>query len=352
MSAPIWPRSSPRYERIARRRIGRSATLAAVAVAISPRATLRQRSRWPQRFADRRQARPGQARAGLALCARTAVRNSARRTEMRAAFVRAACYVAAGAHPDLRLIEPLLSDEEGNAHRRRCDHRRSHSRAHRIHPTVDPSSSRQGRGDRAGRSDERRRRQRLAQNARGAAGGHLSDAGQPSDRARLPATIISRCQRLSVPEPDFASAVGVAQGARRRPTPIGCWRRPAARLCWRSSSPIRLLQRECASLLAELARPERLSPVAIGARLDAAREGRAQAAACRGGVLAADLDRRPCRRWSAADRRAFTRRRATRWRRWRRGWRGFRCSAIISRCCGSARCLRIRCSRGWSRRRC
>jgi hypothetical protein len=31
-----------------------------------------------------------------------------------------------------------------------------------------------------------------------------------------------------------------------------------------------MLQRECASLLAELARPERLSPVAIGARLDAA----------------------------------------------------------------------------------
>ena len=53
-------------------------------------------------------------------------------------------------------------------------------------------------------------------------------------------------------------------------TPIGCWRRPAGRplLALELADP--LLQREFASLLAELARPERLSPVAIGARLEAA----------------------------------------------------------------------------------
>jgi DNA polymerase-3 subunit delta' len=87
--------------------------------------------------------------------------------------------------------------------------------------------------------------------------------------ARLPATIVSRCQRLLVPEPDAATAAawltaqGVADGARMLALAGG-----APLLALDLADPA--LQRECDAWLAELARPERLSPVAIGARLDAA----------------------------------------------------------------------------------
>jgi DNA polymerase-3 subunit delta' len=76
-------------------------------------ATLQQRSRWPQALliAGRR----GLGKRALALHFARALLCEAPRPDGDACAVCPGClYVAAGAHPDLRLIEPLLSDEEGN----------------------------------------------------------------------------------------------------------------------------------------------------------------------------------------------------------------------------------------------
>jgi len=86
---------------------------------------------------------------------------------------------------------------------------------------------------------------------------------------RLPPTIVSRCRRLPVPEPDsrtaaaWLSAQGVADADRVLAQAGG-----APLLALDLADPT--LQRECDGFLSELERPERLSPVAIGARFDAA----------------------------------------------------------------------------------
>jgi DNA polymerase-3 subunit delta' len=87
--------------------------------------------------------------------------------------------------------------------------------------------------------------------------------------ARLPATITSRCQRLPVHQPDAGTAAtwlasrGVAEAERVLAQAGG-----APLLALELADPA--LQREGETWLAALTRPERLSPVAVGARIDAA----------------------------------------------------------------------------------
>jgi DNA polymerase-3 subunit delta' len=96
---------------------------------------------------------------------------------------------------------------------------------------------------------------------------------------RLPATIISRCRRLSVPVPDagvastWLAGLGIAN--------------PKLVLAQAGGAPMLAqaladadIQQSREWLLGELARPERLSPVAVGARIEAApKDGRRSALA-------------------------------------------------------------------------
>jgi DNA polymerase III subunit delta' len=228
---------------------------------------LQQRSRWPQALliAGRR----GLGKRALALHFARALLCEAPRPDGDACGVCPSClYVAVGAHPDLRLIEPVLSDDEGNVTvvdsitvdriRELTAFTQLSTHRHRAKVAVIAPAE--------------------AMNA-AAANALLKTLEEPPadtylmlvshQSARLAATIISRCQRLPVPEPDVASAVawlrtqGVADADRVLAQAGG-----APLLALELADP--LLQREFASLLAELARPERLSPVAIGARLEAA----------------------------------------------------------------------------------
>ncbi|MEO8739493.1 MAG: DNA polymerase III subunit delta' [Casimicrobiaceae bacterium] len=175
--------------------------------------------------------------------------------------------VMRGTHPDLRLIEPIIYNDEGDA-----------TSVDSI--TVEPIrelvdfallSSHRGRAKVAVIAP--------AEALNGAAANALlktleePPAGtylmlvthQPG---RLPATLVSRCRRLPLAHPDAAVAEpwlterGVANAA--------------VVLAQVGGAPWRALeiadadvQRNRNLLLAELARPERLSPVAVGARLDA-----------------------------------------------------------------------------------
>jgi DNA polymerase-3 subunit delta' len=232
-------------------------------------AMLQQRSRWPQALliAGRR----GLGKRALALHFACALLCEAPCPDGDACGVCPSClYVAVGAHPDLRLIEPLLLDEEGNVIvvdaitvdriRELTAFTQLSTHRHRAKVAVIAPAE--------------------AMNP-AAANALLKTLEEPPadtylmlvshQSARLPATIISRCQRLPVPEPDAASAVawlrtqGVADADQVLAQAGG-----APLLALELADP--LVQRECASLLADLARPERLSPVAVGARLDAAKK--------------------------------------------------------------------------------
>ena len=229
-------------------------------------AALQQRARWPHALliAGRR----GLGKRGLALHFARALLCETPLPDGDPCGVCPSCaYVAAGAHPDMRLIEPLLVDEEGNVtvvdaitvDRIRELTAFTHLSTHRHRAKVAVIAPAE------------------AMNA-AAANALLKTLEEPPadtylmlvshQPARLPATIVSRCQRLLVPEPDAATAAawlatqGVADGARMLALAGG-----APLLALDLADPA--LQRECDAWLVELARPERLSPVAIGARLDA-----------------------------------------------------------------------------------
>ena len=228
---------------------------------------LQQRARWPHALliAGRR----GLGKRALALHFARALLCEAPRPDGDACGVCSGClYMAAGAHPDLRLIEPLLTDDEGNVTvldaitvdriRELTAFTQLSTHRHRAKVAVIAPAE--------------------ALNA-AAANALLKTLEEPPadtylmlvshQSARLPATIISRCQRLPVPEPDARAAAAWLAGqgvndADRVLAQAG----GAPLLALELADPA--LQRECDSLLAELARPERLSPIAIGARLDAA----------------------------------------------------------------------------------
>jgi DNA polymerase III subunit delta' len=179
-------------------------------------------------------------------------------------------YVAQGTHPDLQLIEPVTYDEEGN--RTPTDA----INVERVRELIEFSQL-----------SPHRQRAKVgliapaeAMNA-AAANALLKTLEEPPagtylllvshQPARLPPTIVSRCRRLPAPEPDRAAAaawlahnsVGIAD--------------PDLVLAQAGGAPLFALalaaadiQRERDHLLLQLAQPERLSPLAFGARLDSA----------------------------------------------------------------------------------
>ncbi|MEP6943469.1 MAG: DNA polymerase III subunit delta' [Betaproteobacteria bacterium] len=180
----------------------------------------------------------------------------------------AACnWVERGTHPDLRVIVPVTYDDEGNA-----------TPADVI--SVDAirdliafallSSHRGGAKVAVIAPAE-------ALNA-AAANALLKTLEEPPPRTslilvssqpgRLPATITSRCRRLAVPVPDHAQAVGWLAAQRLA--------HPERALALAGGAPLRAValgaeagERTRDWLLDLLSRPERMSPVAAGARVEA-----------------------------------------------------------------------------------
>ena len=218
----------------------------------------------------------------LALCASAAVRNAARRRRSRAASVPSCRYVAAGQHPDLAAgraaassttratstaVDAIAVDRirELTAFAQLTSHRQRAKVA-----VIAPAEAMNAAAANA-----------LAEDARGAAAGHLPDAGQPSarapagdDRQPLPAPA---GRRSRTPHRRLAWLAGARR--RRRRSGAGAGRRRAAAGARRS--PIHGCSASAPACWPSSRGPSALSPVAIGARIDAAREGRAQAAACR-----------------------------------------------------------------------
>ena len=179
-------------------------------------------------------------------------------------------YVAQGTHPDLQLIEPVIYDEEGN--RTPTDA----INVERVRELIEFSQL-----------SPHRQRAKVgliapaeAMNA-AAANALLKTLEEPPagtflllvshQPARLPPTIVSRCRRLPAPEPERgAAAAWLAQNS------IGI-ADPDLVLAQAGGAPLLALalsaadiQRERDHLLLQLAQPERLSPLAFGARLDSA----------------------------------------------------------------------------------
>src|SRR5438094_791788 len=182
--------------------------------------------------------------------------------------VCASCrYVRAGQHPDLRVVEPVEIDDDNVATpslwitiahvRALIDWAQLTSHRHVAKVTVIVPAERMNGA---------------------AANALLKTLEEPppgtylllvSDQyARLPATIVSRCRLLPAPEPDAGSANAwlAAEGVEH----------PQLLLAQAGGAPLLALaladaaiQRERDALLDALSRPERLSPVAFGARLDA-----------------------------------------------------------------------------------
>jgi DNA polymerase-3 subunit delta' len=175
-------------------------------------------------------------------------------------------YVAAGVHPDLRTIEPIERDDDDNP--KPVD-------AIRVDSIRELTSFTQ--------LSTHRQRAKVAvivpaesMNA-AAANALLKTLEEPPaatylilvshQPGRLPATIVSRCQLLAAPEPDpdAATAWLAAQGVDNA----------RLLLAQAGGAPLFALtladagvQRERQLLLDDLARPERLAPFAVGARLE------------------------------------------------------------------------------------
>ena len=176
--------------------------------------------------------------------------------------------VERGSHPDLRLIEPIAYDDDGNA---------TAIDSITVDPIRDLIDFAQLSSHRGGAkvavvvpAD--------ALNA-AAANALLKTLEEPPPRTflllvshrpgRLPATIVSRCRRVQIamPEAALASAWLARAG-------VG---NPELVLAQAGGAPLLAralagagVQEARAWLLGELARPERLSPVAVGARIEAA----------------------------------------------------------------------------------
>jgi DNA polymerase-3 subunit delta' len=177
-------------------------------------------------------------------------------------------YVAAGQHPDLRLVEPIELDDDGEAKALEwigVDRIRaliewvqltSHRRIAKV-ALIAPA-------------------ERMNPSAANALLKTLEEpppatylmlvSHQPG---RLPPTIASRCVRLAVPVPPRADAIAWLAGEGIR--------EPAALLGQANGAPLRALaladpgyQAERGAWLTALATPRALSPVALSARIDAA----------------------------------------------------------------------------------
>ena len=177
-------------------------------------------------------------------------------------------YVAAGQHPDLRLVEPIEVDDDGET---KAVEWIGVDRIRSLIEWVQLTSHR-----RIAKVAIVAPAERMNPSAANALLKTLEEpppstylmlvSHQPG---RLPPTIVSRCVRLAVPPPpgDEALAWLTAEGVRE----------PAALLGQAQGAPLRALaladpgyQAERAAWLAALATPRALSPVALSARIDAA----------------------------------------------------------------------------------
>jgi DNA polymerase III subunit delta' len=172
-----------------------------------------------------------------------------------------------GAHPDLRLIEPVTYDDEGNA---------TPVDAITVEPIRDLIdfallSSHRGRAKVAVIAP--------AEALNGAAANALlKTLEEPppgtylllvtNQAGRLPATLVSRCRRLPLAYPD--PAVATAWLAERGVDNAGLVLSQAGGSPWLALDLAHAdVQRGRDIALGELARPERLLPATVGARLDA-----------------------------------------------------------------------------------
>jgi DNA polymerase-3 subunit delta' len=229
-------------------------------------AALATRSRWPHALLVT--GRKGIGKRHLALHLAQALLCEAPRSDGGPCGRCPACgYVAAGAHPDLRRVEPVERDEDGNV--RSVDA----ILVDRIRELIDFAQL-----------TTHRQRAKVALIApaeamnTAAANALLKTLEEPppgtylilvSDQwGRLPATIVSRCRVVAAPEPDPATArAWLAQSGVERPELLLAQAGGAPLAALALADPA--IQRERDALLDALAQPERLSPVAFGARLDA-----------------------------------------------------------------------------------
>jgi DNA polymerase-3 subunit delta' len=177
-------------------------------------------------------------------------------------------YVVNGGHPDLRLIEPVERDDEGNnptpvneiiVPRIRELIEFTQLSTHRQRAKVAvivPAET-------LNTAAENALLKTLEEPP--AATYLILVSHQPG---RLPATIVSRCRLFPAPEPNGDAAVAwlSAQGA-REPQLLLAQAGGAPLLALTLADPV--VQRERELLLDELVQPERLAPVAVGARIDA-----------------------------------------------------------------------------------
>jgi len=179
-------------------------------------------------------------------------------------------YVAQGTHPDLQLIEPVTYDEEGN--RTPTDA----INVERVRELIEFSQL-----------SPHRQRAKVGliapaevMNA-AAANALLKTLEEPPSgtflllvshqQARLPPTIVSRCRRLPAPEPDRAAAAAwLAQHSTAGADPELVLAQAGGAPLFALALAAADIQRERDHLLLQLAQPERLSPLAFGARLDSA----------------------------------------------------------------------------------
>ncbi len=175
-------------------------------------------------------------------------------------------YFAAGQHPDLRVLEPLKVDDDGEI--KRLDHIPI-DKVRELRELVELTTHRGGNKVAVIVPAE------LMNHA--AANALLKTLEEPPpdtylllvshQPGRLPATILSRCRRvpLATPDADSASAWLAAQGVAS----------PAGVLAQANGAPIAALgladpdaQAERAAWLAALAEPRTLSPTLLSARVD------------------------------------------------------------------------------------
>ena len=179
-------------------------------------------------------------------------------------------YAHAGTHPDLRLIEPIERDEEGN------ETKLDEIVVDRIRELIDFTQL-----------STHRQRAKVAVIIPGelmnpsAANALLKTLEEPPagthlilvshQPGRLNATIVSRCQRIAAPAPDPAIAADwLAQQGVDRPELLLAQAGGAPLLALALAAPD--VQRERHALLDQLAKPRQLSPLALGARIDACRK--------------------------------------------------------------------------------
>ena len=228
-------------------------------------ATLAQRERWPHAWLI--EGPRGVGKRALALEFARALLCEAPRAGFRPCGACPGCtWVATDSHPDLRLIEPVEVDEEGNATLTdviRIDAIRSLSEWAQI------TSHR--RGAKVAVIVPAERMNGAAANAllktleEPPPGTFLLLAAHLS--GRLPATVASRCRRLAVPRPPREVALRwlAGQGVAAPETLLAqSGGAPLAALALADPA----LQAERAAWLGALARPEALAPVALAARIE------------------------------------------------------------------------------------